>query len=126
MTLAQRAQQFWSVLMFAAKEQKVISYSMLSQMTGFPEASDMVLHYIYSYCKQYHLPPLTVIVIDPATGRPGEQFPSDFFHLSAQQSSVFLFDWLNHPVPSDDMFEAAMAKEEELETANAGYVALPC
>jgi hypothetical protein len=34
MTSTERAQQFWSVLAFAAREQKVVSYEMLSQMTG--------------------------------------------------------------------------------------------
>ena len=126
MTLEQRAQQFWSVLAFAAREQKVVSYSLLSQITEFPETADSVLHYIYCYCKQHHLPPLNVIVIDPASGRPGDEFLRDVRNLSAQQSRVFLYDWLNHPVPSDEMLKEAMVKEEELEKADAEYLEVPC
>ncbi len=127
MTLEQRAQQFWSLLVFAAKEQEVVSYSTLAQMTGFPRTSGNVLYHIYCYCKQHHLPPLTAIVIDPSTGRPDDDCPGDFKDLAGQQSRVFLHDWLNHPAPSDAMFKEAMAREEEeLERANAEYVGLPC
>jgi len=120
MTLEQRAQQFWSILVFAAREQKLISYPMLSQMTGCSETSDAVLYYIHCYCKQNHLPLLNAIVIDPATGQPGDECPSDLRNLSAQQSRVFLYDWLGHPAPSDAMFKEAAAQEEQ------EYVALPC
>jgi hypothetical protein len=126
MTLEQRAQQAWSVLTFAAREQKVVSYSLLSQITEFPETASSVLHYIYCYCKQHHLPPLNVIVIDPATGRPGDECLRDVRDLPAQQSRVFLYDWLNYPVPSDEMFKEAMVREEELERADAEYLEAPC
>jgi len=127
MTLEQRAQQFWSVLIFAAREQKLVSYSMLSQITGFSETSGTVLRYIYCYCKQHHLPPLNMIVIDPTTGRPCDGCPRDVRDLSVEQSRVFLYDWVHHPLPCDEMFKEALAKEEEeLERANAEYVALPC
>ena len=127
MTLEQRAQQFWSVLVFAAKEQRVVSHSMLSQITGCPETSGDVLHYIYCYCKQQQLPPLTAIVIDLATGRPDDDWPGNRRDLAAQQSRVFIYDWLTYPAPSDEMFLEALAKEEEeLERANAEYVGLPC
>jgi len=126
MTLEQRAQQFWSVLAFAAREQKVVSSLMLSQITGFPDASGAVLYYIYCYCKQHHLPPLNAIVIDPATGRPGDECPRDVRDLPVQQSRVFLYDWLNHLAPSDEMFQEAVAKEEELERTNVECLDLPC
>lgn len=126
MTLEQRAQQFWSVMAFAAGEQKVVSYSVLSQMTELPETAGSVLHYIYCFCKQHHLPPLNLIVIDPVTGRPGDEWLRDVRDLSAQQSRVFLYDWLNFPVPTDEMFKEAIAKEEELEKADAECFEVPC
>ncbi|MGA2902335.1 MAG: hypothetical protein ABSD98_00770 [Candidatus Korobacteraceae bacterium] len=126
MTLEQRAQQFWPVLAFAAREQKVVSYSLLSEITEFPETTGSVLHYIYCYCKQHHLPPLNAIVIDPVTGRPGNECLREVRDLSAQQSRVFLYDWLNHPVPSDEMFKQAMVKEEELERADAECFEVSC
>jgi hypothetical protein len=126
MTPEQRAQQFWTLLVFAAREQKLISYSMLSQMTGFYERSGPVLHYIYSYCKQHHLPPLNAIVIDEITGQPGDECPGVLHDLAANQARVFLHDWLSTPAPSDEMFRDAVANEEELERAEAEYEALPC
>ena len=99
---------------------------MLSLITGFPESSVPVLHCIYCYCKQHHLPPLNVIVIDSVTGRPADEFSRGIRDFSAQQSRVFLYDWLNYPAPSDEMFQEALEAEEELERADAEYVALPC
>lgn len=112
MTLEQRAQQFWSVLAFAAREQKVVSYAMLSQITGMPKQSGKVLYHIYCYCKQNHLPNLNVIVINQPTGRPGDDCPGDLNDLAAQQCRVFIYDWFNHPAPSDEMFKEAVAKEQ--------------
>lgn len=124
MTPEQRAQQVWSVLIFAAREQKLISYPMLSQITGLGQAPESVLRYVRCYCRQQHLAPLNAIVIDPESGRPED---CDLRHLREQQSRVFLYDWLSYPVPSEEMFrQAAETEQEELERANAEYVALPC
>jgi hypothetical protein len=125
MTLEQRAQQFWSLLAFAAGEQRVVSCSTLSQLTGFPETG-IVLQYIYWYCKQHQLPLLSVIAIDSATGRPADEFLREVRALAAQQSRVFLYNWLNHRAPTDEMFKEAMAKEEELERADAECFEVPC
>jgi hypothetical protein len=43
MTTWERAQQIWSVLVFAAREQKVVSYEMIGQMTGRILSSERVL-----------------------------------------------------------------------------------
>ena len=126
MTLEQRAQQFWSVLVFAAREQKVVSYSMLAQLTGCFEDPAPILYCIYCYCLQQDFPPLNAIVIDPVTGHPGVDCPRDYREWSTQHARVFLHDWLEHPAPSEEVLEQALAKQEELEMANAGYVALPC
>jgi alkylated DNA nucleotide flippase Atl1 len=126
MTLEQRAQQFWSVLVLAAREQKVLSRRMLAQLTGFPDESRSVMYYIHCYCKRHNLPSLNVIVIDPATGRPGDVCDRDLRDTAAQQLRVFLYDWLNQPAPSEEMFKHAVEQEEEIDRANLEYVALPC
>lgn len=113
MTLEQRAQQVWSVLVFAAREQKLVSYGMLSKMTGMPNTSGNVLYYIYCYCKQNHLPLLNLLVINQPTGRPGDDCPGDLSDLHAQQSRVFIYDWLSHSSPTDEMFKQSHDKEEE-------------
>ena len=125
MTLEQRAQQFWPVLAFAAREQKIISHSMLSQITGFSDTG-IVLYYISCYCQRHKLPPLDVIVMDPATGQPGGTHPCEARDLSARQSRVFLYDWLQHPAPSEEMFQEAAVKDEEVGKAEVEYLDVPC
>ena len=125
MTVEQQAQQFWSILVFAAREQKVVSYSMLSHITGCPEPAP-VLYCIHCYCRQHQLPPLNIIVVDSTTGRPGDEIPRDLRDLSAQQSRVFVHDWLQHLAPSADVFTEVIEREAELEKINAEYVGLPC
>lgn len=126
MTLEQRAQQFWSLLVFAAREQKLISYSTLAKVTGYLDDPGPVLYCIYCYCLHHDSPPLNAIVVDPVTGHPGHECPRDYREWSTQQARVFLHNWLDHPAPSEESFEAALAQQEEAEMANAGYVALPC
>ena len=62
MTTWQRAQQFWSVLVFAAQEQKVISYETLGLMTGMANNSGRELGHIYFYCKHNDLPSLNLLL----------------------------------------------------------------
>ena len=126
MTLEQRAQQFWPVLVLAAREQKLISRNVLSQITGFYERPEAVLHCIYRYCRQQGLPPLNAIVIDPVTGQPGDECPGVLRDLGAHQARVFLHDWLDHPGPSEEAFRDALAGEEEQERAEAEYEVVPC
>lgn len=126
MTLEQRAQQFWSVLVFAAREQKVISYSTLAQITGFFDRPASVLRCIDCYCMQHHLPPLNSLVIDDITGQPGDECSGPLRDLSTHQLRVFVHDWLSSPAPSEEDFQHAADNEEELERAEAEYEALPC
>jgi hypothetical protein len=112
MTYPQRAQQFWSVLVFAAREQKIVSYNMLSKMTGMAKVSGPVLYYIYCYCKQEGLPFLNYLVVNQPTGRPGDECPGNLSDLHAEQSRVFVYDWLSlDEVPTDRDF--VKAKQEE-------------
>src|ERR1039458_9781762 len=107
MTDKQRALQYWSILVFAAREQKLVSYEMLSQMTGMAHEAGRELGYIYYYCRRKGLPLLNLLAINKETGRPGQGCPADLTDLPAQQARVFVYDWLNHGVPSIDDFEEA-------------------
>ena len=111
MTDPQRALQFWSVLVFAAKEQKVLSFATLEQMTGMVRmGAGRPLGYIYYYCKRRNLPLLNALAISQETGKPGP--PSEeYVDLPAEQARVFVFDWLARGVPSIQDFEAAQAAE---------------
>ncbi len=107
MTSSERAQQFWSVLVFAAREQKVVSYEMLSQMTGMANECGRELGYIFYYCRRHKLPLLNLLAVSKDTGRPGEGCPAELVDLPAQQARVFIFDWLKHGAPKPEEFEQA-------------------
>jgi hypothetical protein len=112
MTSEQRSQQFWSVLVFAAREQKVVSYEMLSQMTGMANTSGRELGNIFYYCKAHKLPLLNLLAVGKDSGKPSEGCPADLRDLPAQQARVFVYDWLKHGAPKVEEFEEARAAEE--------------
>ncbi len=109
----QRAQQFWSVLVFAAREQKVVSYEMLSQMTGMASECGRELGYIFYYCKRNKLPLLNLLAVNKHSGKPSEGCPADLSDLPAQQARVFVYDWLKHGVPKVEEFEEARRAEQD-------------
>jgi hypothetical protein len=73
----ERAQQFWSVLVFAAREQKILSYEMLSQMTGMANECGRELGYIFYYCERNALPLLNLLAVSKKSGRPSQGCPAD-------------------------------------------------
>jgi alkylated DNA nucleotide flippase Atl1 len=107
MTATQRAQQFWSVLVFAAREQKVVSYGMLARMTGMANEGGRELGYIFYYCKKNKLPLLNLLAINKDTGRPSKGRPANLSDLPVQQARVFVYDWLKHGVPPIKALEEA-------------------
>jgi len=104
-TTFQRALQLWSVLVFAAREQKVVSYEMLGRMTGMANEMGRELGHIYYYCKQKDLPLLNLLAVSKETGIPGDGCPEDLSSLPAQQARVFVYDWLGYGAPKVEDFE---------------------
>jgi len=109
----ERAQQYWSVLAFAAREQKVVSYEMLSQLTGMAKEAGRELGHIYYYCENHKpkLPLLNLLAVSKTNGKPGDGCPADLSELPAQQARVFVYDWLEHGAPSAEDFKRARAAE---------------
>ena len=100
-----RAAQLWSILVLSARHQKLISYKTIECLTGITRAClGPFLAPIQQYCIDQDLPPLTVIVVEEATGRPAYGFTAAKKILSAQ-NRVFVFDWFSHEVPSPEDFE---------------------
>lgn len=98
MNTHQRAHQLWSVLVFAASNRQTLTYDFAGKLTGLPAvAIGRDLLPIQYFCKQQGLPPLTVLVVNQATGRPGEGLLVDDFALTLQE--VFNFDWLIYKAP---------------------------
>jgi hypothetical protein len=112
----ERAQQFWSVLAFAAREQKVVSYEMLSQLTGMAQECGRELGHIYYYCVDQKLPLLNLLAVSKESGKPGHGCPTSVADLPSQQARVFIYDWFEHGAPSADDFRRAAAKAAIAET----------
>lgn len=112
MTNFERAAQLWSVLALAARNQEILSYRLVEQLTGVPRVGvGKPLSPIQSYCKQEKLPPLTSIVVLEETGLPGVGFTgADLKDIVGAQARVFVFDWLGHGAPTVKELEDAYNK----------------
>ena len=106
MTHAQRAAQIWAVLALAAKNRQILTYGMLAKLVGLPPAAlGSGLHLIQDYCQQHKLRPLTSLVVQQATGLPGDGYEGAGAAQFAQEvQSVFEYDWLEHGNPNQDAF----------------------
>jgi hypothetical protein len=115
MNKSQRAAQLWSLLVFAARNQQLLSYSAVEHLTGIPKVGvGGLLGSISHYCKNRKLPWLTSLVVNEETGLPGEGLMEsakreygDKVDFHAMQSRVFIFDWFKDPAPSTEDFDAA-------------------
>jgi hypothetical protein len=108
-----RAMQFWSVLVLAARNQRLLSYTDMEALTGIPrQAMGTFLGPVASYCIHENLPQLTSIVVGVETGRPGDFYPgSDDVH--ADQARAFVFDWFAYSKehrPNPEIFAAYKTK----------------
>lgn len=111
----QRAAQLWSLLVFAAQHQLLLSYSDIEHLTGIPRVGvGKILGPITHYCQNRELPWLTFIVINEENGKPGEgPLPGarrkygDALDLHVMQSRVFVYDWFKHPAPKTEDFKRA-------------------
>lgn len=104
--LEERALQLWSVLVFAAMNQKLVGYAMLADLTNLPNQMGSFLAPVADYCNKNNLPQITSIVISQETGTPGTFYPGK--DASADQSKSFVFDWMGHIKkckPTSDSFK---------------------
>jgi hypothetical protein len=107
MKLSERAWQAWPLLTAAAANRQLLTYELLSKLTGMhtPGLGD-VLERIQSFCLLNNLPPLTAIVVNKNTGLPGRGFIAAIDAPRAFMQ-VFVHDWSATPCPSPDQLEDA-------------------
>ncbi|HKV92381.1 MAG TPA: hypothetical protein VJW20_07520 [Candidatus Angelobacter sp.] len=105
MTRHERAAQVWSLLVYAARVQEILSYTAIEKMTGIPRrALGGILRPIQRYCEHRKIPLLNVIAVSQKDGLPGDGFhgnrkdPASIFQ---EQAKVFLHNWDNPPSPKD-------------------------
>jgi hypothetical protein len=109
MTAPERAAQIWAVLGLAARNRQILTYEMLGRLIGVPARGlGHLLEPIQSYCLIHSLPPLTILVVQEATGLPGSGFTgASASEYAKKQLEVFGFDWLQHTAPTPEVLDAA-------------------
>ena len=106
----QRAIQFWSLLVLAARTNTVLSYGMVEKMTGLPkQAQGDPLGYVLYYCMKNNLPLLSSLDVSQEDGQPS--FDQIYTHvdIEAEHRRCFVYDWLEHGVPSLEKLDEAHA-----------------
>jgi hypothetical protein len=91
------------MLIAAARQRQVLTYKIVSEVTGaFPAGLGTVLGHLMRWCAARNLPPLTVLVVQTGTGKPGEGLVTsrDF---DADRERVFEFEWyrIKPPLPEE-------------------------
>jgi len=107
MTQPDQAVLFWPVLAFAARMQRVLTYTELQGFTGVPRyGQNKALHLVFLYCERNQLPLLNSIVVSQDTGFPGDEHPKKMTseQFLVERARVFAFNWSNADKPrSEDL-----------------------
>jgi hypothetical protein len=99
----QQAAQVWAVLVLAARNRQLLTYSTLEQATGIQKRHQgPILGLIVAYCKARHWPKLTSIVV-AKTGLPADKTDKPTV-VPKKQIQVFEFNWLKRKAPSPQKF----------------------
>ena len=105
----EQAAQIWSVLVYAARIQQILSYTTIQKMTGIPAvAQGRVLKLIQRYCEHNKLPRLNSLAVNQEEGLPGEGYHGDFKDIVTifqDQAKVFVYDWFKGDPPKPEDLE---------------------
>jgi hypothetical protein len=108
MTNSERAWQVWPLLAFAAGNRQLLTYEILSKLTGMHAAGfGPILEQIQSYCLINKLPPLTVIVVSKETGLPSQGFVAAT-DIARAFADVFERNWKAERCPTPDQLADAV------------------
>lgn len=102
-TNPERAAQIYHLLIAAARHRQALTYKIVADTTGaFPANLGYLLGYLMRWCQQHNLPPLTVLVVQSHTGKPGEGLLTSTDH-DADRERVFNYPWysIKPPLPAD-------------------------
>src|SRR5258708_34197215 len=105
MTTNDRAAQIWPVLALAARNRQVLTYNMVSKLTGMARAGlGQCLEPIQSYCLVHDLRPLTILIVSENSGMLGVGFIAAEDVPKAQQE-VSKYSWLGHGDPAHERLD---------------------
>jgi hypothetical protein len=106
----ERAQQIWSLLVWAAAHRQTLTYDVLGRLIGLPQPElGRLLEPVQSLCILEDLPPLTSLVVESRSGQPGEGFIAAA-DVPQAQAEVFAYGWLDRAAPTADQFAAAVSR----------------
>ncbi len=91
----------WPILVRTATDRTISTYGEIAAELGYRGARPVnkALDPIQELCREKGWPPLTILVVNQQTGRPGPGFiawPGDF---NEGKELVYNHDWQDHPVP---------------------------
>jgi putative restriction endonuclease len=97
----ERAARAWPILTEVARKRTSITYGNLGKAIGIHQRPvRYVLGLIQDYCLSEKLPPLTILVVEAATGRPSAGFIAwDTDSLGDGRQKVFELSWQTLPNP---------------------------
>lgn len=107
-TTESRACQIWQILVGCAARRETMTYQDLVKRLGHnqPKVLAKQLGRIMHYCLQNKLPPLTVLVVNKNTGKPG-----DGLELSADRGKlrerVYQHGWYGIVPPTEEQYRGA-------------------
>jgi hypothetical protein len=103
-----RAAQVWSILVFAARHQEIVTYSTVGKLTGLrPYGLGTYLDMIADYCRKKKYPDLWSIVVNEKTGFPGTggMEEGEELEILREQRRVFAFNWFSKDCPQAGDFK---------------------
>ena len=106
-TGAYRAADSWKILVESAKNRQTVTYGELSDSLGRSVVRGIgkILDHAGWYCRDKDLPPLTSIVVNKKTKRPGPgwEIITPNVDLQVAQEKVFAYDWsgISPPTPEE-------------------------
>ena len=108
MKLEQRAQQVWPILTAAARNRQLLTYTQVADRIGMAtQGMGQILARIMWYCDQNGLPPLTVLVVQKETGKPGPGLTT-IGDTDKDREAVFERNWdAQLPPTASDFADAA-------------------
>jgi len=117
-TRTNRAVQIYIILMGYATRAETLTYKDLAGHIGYDGAGvfAQTLDMIQNWCQHHQLPLLTAIVVNSATGEPGDGLLAEDF--SEEQNKVFVYNWYGITVPTAQNFEDFWRIEQQRRANN--------
>lgn len=115
-TIATRAVQIWQILVAKASNRQTLTYGELAELLKFKGADVLArpLGHIMYYCQQNGLPPLTVLVVNQATGLPGPGLDVPPSEQNSEREKVFRYEWYDIiPPDAEELKKAYRGRRRE-------------